>query len=214
LADQVKDYLFERIMDGTYPPSSRIVETSVAKEIGVSQAPVREALRALEAVGLVQIEPYRGARVHLPSPEDLRDSNLVRAAIEIVAINTSPLQGPLPTELEKAHQRMLKRAEAGDARGLAEADFAFHAAIIEMPRNRALSRVWHSLEPLTRTYMTTSIPEFGLVWAAGLHTPILNALNSGARDAAVAAMTAHFDLINERIITPPQSSKATARTVA
>ena len=60
LADQVKDRLLEGIMDGDYPPDSRIVETQVARELGTSQAPVREALRGLEALGVVEITPFRG----------------------------------------------------------------------------------------------------------------------------------------------------------
>ena len=63
LADQVKEWLLEAILSGSYPPDSRIVETAVAKELGTSQAPVREALRGLEALGIVEIAPFRGARV-------------------------------------------------------------------------------------------------------------------------------------------------------
>lgn len=199
LADQVKDYLIERILDGTFPPSSRIIETSVARDVGVSQAPVREALRALEAVGLVQIEPFRGARVHVPSLRDILDSNLVRASIETLALTSASFDQPIPPELARAHADMLARAEAGDAHGFAEADVRFHAAIIELPGNRVLNRVWHSLEPMTRTYMTTSIPDLGLTWAAGLHTPVLEAVEAGSREAAVASLTRHFDELNKRI---------------
>ena len=60
--DAVKDRLLEGIVNGTYPPGSRIVETRVARELGTSQAPVREALRDLEALGVVEISPLpRGA---------------------------------------------------------------------------------------------------------------------------------------------------------
>ena len=68
LADQVKERLLEGILTGHYPPDSRIVETQVARELGTSQAPVREALRGLEALGVVEITPFRGARVRRPSP--------------------------------------------------------------------------------------------------------------------------------------------------
>ena len=70
LSDAVKDRLLEQIVDGTYPPGSRIVETRVARELGTSQAPVREALRDLEALGVVEISPFRGARVRRPGLED------------------------------------------------------------------------------------------------------------------------------------------------
>src|SRR5574340_918032 len=67
LADQVKDRLLQAILEGRYPPGSRIVETRVAREYGVSQAPVREALRGLEAIGVIEINAFRGARVRRPS---------------------------------------------------------------------------------------------------------------------------------------------------
>ena len=52
LAEQVKDRLLQDILAGVYPPNSRIVETRVARDLGTSQAPVREALRGLEALGV------------------------------------------------------------------------------------------------------------------------------------------------------------------
>ena len=55
LSDQIRDRLLEAILDGSYQPGSRIVETRVARECGTSQAPVREALRDLEALGVVEI---------------------------------------------------------------------------------------------------------------------------------------------------------------
>jgi DNA-binding GntR family transcriptional regulator len=58
LADQIKDRLLEGILNGSYPPDSRIIETSVAKELGTSQAPVREALRGLASLGVVEITPF------------------------------------------------------------------------------------------------------------------------------------------------------------
>src|SRR5665647_3764324 len=82
LADQVKEWLLEGILDGSYPPNSRIVETSVAKELGTSQAPVREALRGLEALGVVEITTFRGARVRRLERDELVEAYVVRSAIE------------------------------------------------------------------------------------------------------------------------------------
>src|SRR3954453_16504089 len=84
LADQVKERLLESILDGSYPPDSRIVETAVAKELGTSQAPVREALRGLEALGIVEIAPFRGARVRRLDPQELLEAYVVRSAIEVL----------------------------------------------------------------------------------------------------------------------------------
>ena len=84
LADQVKERLLESILDGSYPPDSRIVETAVAKELGTSQAPVREALRGLEALGIVEIMPFRGARVRRLDAAELLEAYVVRSAIEVL----------------------------------------------------------------------------------------------------------------------------------
>jgi DNA-binding GntR family transcriptional regulator len=82
LADQVRDRLLEAILSGHYPPDSRIVETQVARELGTSQAPVREALRALEGIGVVEISPFRGARVRRPSRREILEAFGVRSALE------------------------------------------------------------------------------------------------------------------------------------
>ena len=71
LADQVKERLLEEILAGRYAPDARIVETQVARELGTSQAPVREALRGLEALWVVEITPFRGARVRRPTRREL-----------------------------------------------------------------------------------------------------------------------------------------------
>ncbi len=71
LSAQVKDRILQWILEGELAPGSRIVETRVARDLGVSQAPVREALRDLAALGFVDMEAYRGARVRKPSKLEL-----------------------------------------------------------------------------------------------------------------------------------------------
>src|SRR5204862_35347 len=73
-----------KTLDDSYPPDSRIVETAVAKELGTSQAPVREALRGLEALGIVEITPFRGARVRRLDSDELLEAYVVRSTIEVL----------------------------------------------------------------------------------------------------------------------------------
>ena len=63
LREQIKDVMLQRIVSGAYPPGARLVETRIAQELGVSQAPVREALRDLEQLGCIVHEPFRGCSV-------------------------------------------------------------------------------------------------------------------------------------------------------
>ena len=87
--EQIKEVLLERILDGVYPPGERIVETRVAREFGVSQGPVREALRELESLRLVVSEPFVGVRVRAVSPEELGEIYPVRSGLEEVAARTA-----------------------------------------------------------------------------------------------------------------------------
>ncbi len=71
LREQIKDILLERILRGEFEPGERLVETRLARELGTSQAPVREALRDLQLLRLVESEPFRGARVRAVDDERL-----------------------------------------------------------------------------------------------------------------------------------------------
>jgi DNA-binding GntR family transcriptional regulator len=81
LREQIKDVILQRIVEGVYGPGSRLVETRIAQELGVSQAPVREALRDLERLACVVHEPYRGCSVRAFSAAELMDAFPVRAAL-------------------------------------------------------------------------------------------------------------------------------------
>ena len=102
---------------GALPAASRIVETRVARELGTSQAPVREALRGLEALGVVEILPFRGARVRRPIAHELLEAYAVRAELESLGarLGVPETDGDL-TELEASTtpRGMQAAAESGD----------------------------------------------------------------------------------------------------
>jgi DNA-binding transcriptional MocR family regulator len=68
LSEQVKEELLNDILMGKYQPGDRLVESQIAKEMGISQSPVREALRDLVAMRFVEVVPYKGARVRMIDP--------------------------------------------------------------------------------------------------------------------------------------------------
>ena len=194
LADQVRDRLLEGILNGQYAPDSRIVETQVARELGTSQAPVREALRGLEALGVVEITPFRGARVRRPTRTELLEAYAVRFALEALGAR---LAVPGMTDADLAElagnvDAMQAAARDGDAHRVAEADARFHGRILELARNATLEKVWRSLEPFSRTYITLVVPGADPQWSADLHTPILAALRDRDAEAVVAALDHHF----------------------
>ena len=196
LSETVKERLVAAILDGQYPPGSRIVETRVARELGTSQTPVREALRDLEGLGLVEISAFRGARVRRPSREDLVEAFVVRAELEAMVVD--PLAGRLTeadvAQLEGYLGKMRETAASGDVMADAAADAGFHAYLVERAGNRTLTRVWRLLEPHSRTYITLAVPGSDRAHIAELHAPILDALRAGDAAAARQAILDHFEI--------------------
>jgi DNA-binding GntR family transcriptional regulator len=201
LADQVKDRILEDILNGTHPPDSRIIETRIARELGTSQAPVREALRGLEALGVVEITPFRGARVRRPSRREIIEAYAVRSTLESLAARLAvPRMSDADlAELSGAMDGMRAAARKDDGHGVAEADARFHGRIVELAENGTLERLWRSLEPFSRTYLTLAVPGADPNWSAELHAPILAALERRDPEAVVAALQRHFDEVSENM---------------
>lgn len=194
LADQVMDQLLERILSGQYLPDSRIVETQIARELNTSQAPVREALRALAALGIVETTPFKGARVRRPARREILEAYAVRSALESLAARLAVprLTNADLEELAGFCAAMQAAAATGDAHGVAAWDARFHGRILEIADNRTLQGVWRSLEPFLRTYITLVVPGADPQWAADLHGPILAAFRDGQPEDVVAALEEHF----------------------
>ncbi len=195
LGDQIKERLLEAILAGHYPPDSRIIETQVARELGTSQAPVREALRGLEALGVIEITPFRGARVRRPTADELHEAYAVRSTLESLGARLAVpnLTQPDIDALIGLLEDMRHAAAVGDGPAVAAADAEFHRRILTLAGNATLERVWRSLEPYSRTYITLMVPGAHPGWTAELHQPIVEALQARDADAVVAALVSHFD---------------------
>jgi DNA-binding GntR family transcriptional regulator len=194
LSDQVKDRLLQAILDGRYPPGARIVETRVARELGTSQAPVREALRDLEALGVVETTAFRGARVRRPSADELLEAFVIRAELESLGARLA-IPRLTDEDLEALAgyvDEMRRSAEEGDHYAEATADATFHGRIVELAGNATLERVWRTLEPFSRTYITMVVPGVDGRRIADLHAPILTALRLRDPEVAAAVLHDHF----------------------
>jgi DNA-binding GntR family transcriptional regulator len=195
LSDTIKDRLLAAILDGRYPPGARIVETRVARELGTSQAPVREALRDLEALGVVEITAFRGARVRRPTPDELLEAFAVRSELEALGVR---LAVPRLTdvdldELGRLLDAMREASARGDTAGEAAADAAFHALFMGRSGNGTLVRVWNRLEPFSRTWISLTIPGADQDRILDLHAAALEALRGRDAVRAEAAVRHHFD---------------------
>jgi len=194
LREQVKELILERILNGTYKPGERLVETRIAAELGTSQAPVREALRDLELLRFVESEAFRGARVRAVSGEELAEIYPVRAAIEEVAAReaASRLDGAVEP-LEAALAAMHAAADAGDLHTLAARDAAFHRLIIEASGNQILLGVWSSLGIELWTAVTALRTRLDGHEIAELHRPVLDALRDRDPERAGSTLRRHVE---------------------
>lgn len=193
--DQIKGLILERILDGTYAPGDRIVESKLAKEFGVSPAPIREALRDLEGIRMVESEPYRGVRVRQVSTQELIEIYPVRAALEEIAareasqrLTTSFLHG-LRDELSA----MRDAARDGDPHDHMAHDVAFHELIIRQAENSILYEVWTSLRIEARTLVSQLRGSEDLSAIAETHVPVLDAVESGDAERAGIVLRGHIE---------------------
>jgi DNA-binding GntR family transcriptional regulator len=193
LSATVKRIVLDRIVQGHYAPGERIVEFKLAKELGLSQSPVREGLRELASVGIVTIHPRRGARVRLPSAKELADVSLVRAEVDALAARLAAGRIPDATldTLGGLVDEMFDRLDAGDFSGVTEADVRFHHLIAEASENHALVRAFDQLAPFARTFITLTLPDVDVRGIVLEHRPILEALCARDADRAAEAARAH-----------------------
>lgn len=189
LSERVKDRILTWILEGDLEPGSRIVETRVARELEVSQAPVREALRDLAILGFVEMQPHKGARVRQPTRRELTEAIEVRAELEALAgrLAAERRTEQCLTDLEELYEAMEEAAGRGDAHDQATHNARFHARIVAAAQNRTLQRQWSMLEPFSRTYVTASVPGIDLHWLSRRHEPILAAIRD--QDSARAEET-------------------------
>ena len=189
LREQVKEILLERILRGELEPGERLVETRLARELGTSQAPVREALRDLQLLRLVESEPFRGARVRAVDDSQLLPVFPVRAVLEELAAreaarNAEGEVGVLDRELEA----MRDAAARGDWRTQISHDIAFHRAMVELAGNEPLLQSWLGLG----IEVSTAFAVYWTFWdqsdLAEFHVPIVEAIR--ARDKARAGSEA------------------------
>jgi len=175
----------------------------VAEEFGVSQAPVREALRELELLRLVVSEPFRGARVRQVSPRDLAEIYPVRAALEDVAARAAaPAFAGHVEALREELEGMRTAARQFNVHDFIAHDVAFHRLIVEASGNETLQELWRSLHVDLRTTITLVTHVEDLAEVAESHVPVLEALESGDAGRAASVLRSHIESFAEWVPDP------------
>jgi len=192
LRQAVTEAIRQSIFSGKYQPGERLVEEQLANELGVSRYPVGEALRALQAEGLVEISPRRGAAVTKVSEEEANEIVELRASLEGLCARLATRRCSPDDRLGIAD--LLSRGEsasaAGDNEALAALHTEVHALMARIGRNRHLNEFIQSLRDKTAWLYSTSLGwRARQSWAE--HAAILAAVASGDEDLAAILSSRH-----------------------
>jgi DNA-binding GntR family transcriptional regulator len=192
LREQVLAELRHRIVNGDYPPGQRLTEDRLAADFGVSRNPVREALRIVQAEGLVTMTPRRGAVVSTPDASTIADLFAVRTSLETVAARLAAERATpgdvsdLRTLLEAA-QRATERA---DFSRVAELNNELHLRVIAISGNPWLSSISSSMYlHVNWVFRPGAAHRAPHSWAE--HIRLVNAIEAGDPKEAEAAASAH-----------------------
>jgi DNA-binding GntR family transcriptional regulator len=195
LVGQVARLLTEAVVQGRLAPGSKVVEAGIARELGVSRAPVREAARLLEQQGLLVASPRRGFFVRKFAADDIDDIYDLRLCVErhagvLAARNLTPeTRDMLRRQIDVLHQT----ADLEDPARQVEEDYRFHRLICEIAANRRLLRLFDDLA----SEMRMVIGLIGRLYddpheIARTHEPVLAAIEQGHPERIVAHIDHHI----------------------
>ena len=138
---QVVDFIKQCILDGTLAPGQQVKEVMLAERLGISRAPIREALQILAQDGLITSEPQKGKYIRVMSSREIMDSYQIGGLLEGAAIALS-LPSLTEADIERLHDMLRVMGEVSkEARGLlalSEIDETFHEALMAGTTNRTL----------------------------------------------------------------------------
>jgi DNA-binding GntR family transcriptional regulator len=196
-ARRAHDHVKQRLLDGTYRDGELLSEGAIAQELSVSRTPVREAFLQLEAEGLLELYPKRGALVVPVSARDVADLFEARLVLERhclarVAADPSP---ELAEQLGALIERQRERLEAGDRAGFAVADRQLHRAWVAAAGNGLLLGLYDQLRDRQQRITARMVLHGGEPHTQRLvdeHERMVAALTSGDADAAIALLELHL----------------------
>ncbi|HXB48809.1 MAG TPA: GntR family transcriptional regulator [Streptosporangiaceae bacterium] len=183
LPEAVGRALRHRILNNELPAETRLVEANLAAEFGVSRGTIRDAMRSLQAEGLIAIVPRRYSVVTRMSPEDAEDVCFARCALEDASVEGGfgPHRKELAKALRLALDHMSIAARTDDLDALVASDTQFHELIVEVSGRRRVKDLWSMLNSQMGALMRSEIERqgIGLDDAVERHRGILDAVTNG-----------------------------------
>jgi DNA-binding GntR family transcriptional regulator len=183
LPEAVGRALRHRILNNELPAETRLVEANLAAEFGVSRGTIRDAMRSLQAEGLIAIVPRRYSVVTRMSPDDAEDVCFARYVLEDASVEggLGPNRKDLARALRLALDHMSIAARIDDMDALVESDTRFHELLVDVSGRRRLKDLWCMLNSQMGALMRSEIERqgIGLEDAAERHRGLLDAVTAG-----------------------------------
>ena len=195
LRQQIADALQAAILSGEIGPGEALVETDIAARLGVSRAPVREALQLLANSGLVETVPYRGTTVRSLSSRDVEEIYSLRSVLETFALRRAMARDAsgLAATLRVICEAMEGCAAQGDWAGVSIEDERFHRQLIAAAGHGLLDSVWHELHARVRQIMALrNLANEDTMTIVHNHLPIVAAIESGDLATAERRLERHI----------------------
>jgi len=195
LWQRVHEHLRDEIISGALPPGTELHEFALARSLGVSRGPVREALGRLATEGLVTVRPRRGAVVRALSNEEFIEAYQVREALEMMAVRLAvpKLTAEDLAAMERLIEEMGSRSAAGDVKGFFQANTEFHQRFFEVAGNGMLSDLYRQVRGQIDRHRLRSLELRGdLQRSIFEHRAILAAAATGDVDRAVNLASEHI----------------------
>ncbi len=178
----VADVLRAAILAGTLPPATQLRETHIAAELGISRAPLREALTLLSEEGLVVRIPFRGAFVAESTAETIAEIAGLRGRLDPFAIELAlpRLDAGARSRASRLVDDMALAADRGDVAAGIEAHLSFHRFLYELADHRLLLDLWKSWETQLRLFLAVDHRSYDdLRQVAAEHARLLEIIESG-----------------------------------
>ncbi|MFW6723429.1 GntR family transcriptional regulator [Streptomyces sp. MAR4 CNY-716] len=199
-ADRVYAHVKQGVLERRYEGGTMLTEGELADAVGVSRTPVREALLRLQAEGLLELYPKKGAFVLPVSAQEIADVVETRMLVEEHAARRSvPAPDALLTRLEELLEEQRRHVEAGDRAAASVTDRCFHATIVRNAGNDILVRLYDQLRDrqLRMGVALMNAQPGRMHRSLTEHAEILQALRSGSADAAAAAVHGHVASVRD-----------------
>jgi DNA-binding GntR family transcriptional regulator len=183
----------DSIVSNRFRAGERLVETRLADELGISRAPVREALRRLAEEGLVVERPRHGVFVREFTASDFVDIYNLRIAIETAAIRLLTRRGAGTRTLQDVVDRMRSAARRGRVQELVRLELGMHQEICRLSGNTHLASVFRSVSAQIQMALSLDDAEYAsLEDIVAEHVPLIEAIESGDEDRAAAVLHRHI----------------------